>query len=56
MSIFIGFVLDKEVSRNAIVPYIGEAYYNIWLFIIRFIAPISILFIMLNELGIITIE
>ena len=56
MSIFIGFVLDKEVSRNAIVPYIGEAYYNIWLFIIRFIAPISILFIMLNELGIINIE
>lgn len=56
MSIFIGFVLDKEVSRNAIVPYIGESYYKVWLFIIRFIAPISILFIMLNELGIITIE
>lgn len=56
MSIFIGFVLDKEVSRNAIVPYIGESYYKVWLFIIRFIAPISILFIMLNELGIINIE
>ncbi|AXX90924.1 sodium-dependent transporter [Arcobacter suis] len=56
MSIFIGFVLDKEVSRNAIVPYIGEAYYKVWLFIIRFIAPISIFFIMLNELGLINIE
>jgi len=56
MSIFIGFVLDKEVSRNAIVPYIGENYYRIWLFIIRYIAPISILIIMLNELGIINIE
>ena len=53
ISIFIGFVLSKEVSRNAIVPHVGETYYQIWLFIIRFIAPISILFIMLNELGII---
>ncbi len=53
ISIFIGFVLDKEISRNAIIPHIGENYYKVWLFIIRFIAPISILFIMLNELGLI---
>jgi neurotransmitter:Na+ symporter, NSS family len=55
ISIFIGFVLDKEISRNAIVPHIGETYYKVWLFIMRFIAPISILLIMLDELGIINI-
>ncbi len=53
ISIFFGFGISKEVSRIAIVPHVGENYYQIWLFIIRFIAPISILFIMLNELGII---
>lgn len=53
ISIFIGFVLDKEISRNSIIPHIGESSYKIWLFIIRYIAPISIILIMLNELGII---
>ena len=55
ISIFIGFVLDKEISKNAIIPHIGETYYKIWLFIIRYIAPISIILIMLKELGIIKI-
>ncbi len=55
VSIFIGFVLDKEVSRSAIIPHIGETYYKIWLFIIRYVAPISIILIMLKESGIIKI-
>ena len=52
VSIFIGFVLDKQVSRNAIVPHTGETFYKIWLFIIRYIAPISVILIMLKEMGI----
>jgi neurotransmitter:Na+ symporter, NSS family len=55
ISIFIGFILNKEVSRNSIVPHTGEKFYNLWLFIIRFVAPISILIIMLNELGLLKI-
>ena len=55
ISIFIGFVLNKEVSRNSIIPHTGENFYNLWLFIIRFVAPISILIIMLNELGLLKI-
>lgn len=55
ISIFIGFILDKEISKNAIIPHIGETYYKIWLFIIRYVAPISIILIMLKELGIIKI-
>jgi neurotransmitter:Na+ symporter, NSS family len=55
VAIFIGYVLDKEVSRNAIVPHIGETFYNIWLFIMRYVAPISVFIIMLKEMGIITI-
>ena len=47
--------LDKEVSRNAIIPHMGEGYYKIWLFIIRYVAPISIILIMLKESGIIKI-
>ena len=55
IAIFIGFVLDKEVSRNAIVPHTGETFYTIWLFIMRYVAPISVFIIMLKEMGIITL-
>ncbi|MDD2894942.1 MAG: sodium-dependent transporter [Aliarcobacter sp.] len=53
ISIFVGYVLDKEISRKAIVPHVGETYYKIWLFITRYVAPISVIAIMLKELGII---
>lgn len=52
VSLFVGFVLDKDKSRNALVPYFGIRIYNIWLFIIRYIAPISIFILMLKEIGI----
>ena len=55
VSVFIGFVLDKEISRKALVPYIGEFFYNIWLFIMKYLAPISVFIIMLKEIGIIKI-
>lgn len=55
VAIFVGYILDKEVSRNAIVPHTGERFYNIWLFIMRYVAPISVFIIMLKEIGIITI-
>ncbi len=52
IAIFVGFILDKEISRNSIVPHTGETFYNIWLFIMRYVAPISIVLIMLKEMGI----
>jgi len=55
VAIFVGYVLDKEVSRKALVPYIGEFFYNVWLFVMKFLAPISVFIIMLKELGIIKI-
>jgi NSS family neurotransmitter:Na+ symporter len=53
VAIFVGYVLDKEVSKKAIIPYTGERFYNIWLFTIRYLAPVSIIAIMLKEIGII---
>ena len=52
IAVFVGYVLDKKVSRNSIVPHTGETFYNIWLFVMRYVAPISIVLIMLKEIGI----
>lgn len=52
ISIFMGFVLSKDTTRNALVPYMGITFYNIWLFIIRYLSPIFIFALMLKEMGI----
>lgn len=52
VAIFVGHIMDKEVARKALVPYFGERLYHVWLFIIRFIAPLAIVLIMLNEMGV----
>lgn len=54
VAVYVGYVLDKEVSRKALVPYLGEVLYSVWLFIMRVIAPIAILLVMLNEMGVLT--
>lgn len=53
IAIFTGWYLDKrivweEVSNNGTLP---KAVYRIWLFLLRYIAPIGIGFIFINELG-----
>jgi NSS family neurotransmitter:Na+ symporter len=53
VAIFVGYIMDKEVSRKALVPHIGENLYQLWLFIMRFVAPLAIFLVMLNEMGVI---
>lgn len=54
VAIFVGYIMDQKVAREALVPYIGENLYKVWLFIMRVIAPIAVLLVMLNEMGVIS--
>jgi NSS family neurotransmitter:Na+ symporter len=54
VALFVGYVMDKNILRKALVPYIGETMYALWLFIIRIIAPAAIFILMLKEIGIIS--
>lgn len=53
IAIFVGYVLDKELSRKVLVPFMGNRLYEVWLFVMRVIAPIAIFVVMLNEMGVI---
>jgi len=53
IAIFVGYVMDKQTVRNTLVPYMGEKLFRIWLVMIRYVAPISVFIIMLNETGIV---
>ncbi len=56
IAIFVGYVLPEhvreEMRRHHRVP---ERFYKIWLFSLRYIAPVAIIFMMLNNFGIIKI-
>ena len=56
IAIFIGYIMDKEVAKKAIVPHAGETFYKIWLFTIRYLAPFAVFVLMLKESGIITLN
>jgi len=51
LALFVGYVMDKQQIRNKLVPLMGEKFFQLWMILIRYIAPISVFFIMLNETG-----
>lgn len=52
-SIFVGWVLDKKIVKDEVSNQgtLKASYYKIFIFILKFIAPIGIAVIFLNELG-----
>lgn len=49
-AIFVGFVLKKEALQILFKPYMSGIYFEIWYFFLRFIAPLAIIFIALNQI------
>jgi len=52
LAIFVGYIMDKETIRKILIPYMGEGFFKVWLFLIRYLAPISVFIIFLNETNI----
>ncbi|WP_198305925.1 sodium-dependent transporter [Arcobacter vandammei] len=52
ISIFVAFIMDKNLVRKNLVPYMGEFLFKVWLFILRYLTPLFILALMLKELGV----
>lgn len=52
-AIFVGWVLDRNIVRGEVTNYgtLRSAYYPLYIFILRFIAPVGIVLIFMNELG-----
>ena len=52
-SVFVGWIIDKQVVRAEVTNdgRLKAPYYPVFLFILRYLAPVGILVIFLNELG-----
>jgi len=55
IAIFIGYILQKERVYSVLKNEMGKRYFGIWYFSIRYIAPLALLFMMLNLMGILKI-
>ena len=53
IAVFVGFVLPKTEVFAHIGKEMGEKAYRVWYFSIRYIAPLALIFMMLNLMGII---
>ena len=54
--LFVGWYLKKSVSRDELTNYGREKapYFSVYMFILKYIAPIAIALIFINELGILS--
>ena len=55
IAIFVGYTLQKERVYSTLKYEMGKKYFEIWYFSIRYIAPLALLFMILNLMGILKI-
>ena len=53
IAIFVGWIVDKTIIRDEVTNYGSTkvSYYPIFLFLLRYVSPIGIALIFVNELG-----
>ncbi|MBS9782484.1 MAG: sodium-dependent transporter [Arcobacter sp.] len=51
--IFLGYFVNQDALKEKFVSHTNETFFNIWLFLIRFLVPIAIIVIFANKLGLI---
>ena len=53
VAVFVGYIMDRQRIRKVLVPHMGEKFFALWLVLIRYVAPIAVFLIMLNETGLV---
>ena len=53
MAIFVGYVIEKERVASILEPQMGR-FFGVWYFSVRYIAPVALVIVMLNLMGIIS--
>ncbi len=51
--IFLGYFVNQDALKEKFVSHTNETFFNIWLFLIRYLVPIAIIVIFINKLGLI---
>lgn len=49
--VFVGHFMDKDVIKGELIPLMGTFFTNVWFFMVRFVIPIALVIVILNETG-----
>ena len=49
-AIFVGFIIKKEILQKLFKPYMSGIYFELWYFFLRYIAPLAIVLIGINQI------
>uniref|UniRef100_UPI0040482C90 sodium-dependent transporter n=1 Tax=Aliarcobacter sp. TaxID=2321116 RepID=UPI0040482C90 len=52
--VFVGHFMDKDKINGELIPLIGTFLTKVWFFMVRYIIPIALVIVILNETGIFT--
>jgi len=55
IALFVGYVLPQKEREHIVKHQVNHTVYKVWLFSLKYIAPLAIIFMMLNNFGIIKI-
>ena len=44
----------EEIIKKALVPYLGEFLFALWLIVLKYITPFAIFVLMLKEVGVVS--
>ncbi len=50
IAVFVGYAMKRSSLEELFLPYMGRAVFEIWYFLLRFVAPICILAIMIRQI------
>ncbi|WP_044415329.1 sodium-dependent transporter [Halarcobacter anaerophilus] len=51
VAIFVGYNMDREKIKEELIPVMGKSLFKIWFFMIRYIIPVALVAVILNETG-----
>jgi NSS family neurotransmitter:Na+ symporter len=54
MALFVGFVIEKERVKSVLGNHLG-IFFELWYFVLRYIAPVALVVVMLNLMGILSL-
>lgn len=50
IAVFVGFFVDKTRLKELFTPYMGAIIFEIWYFVLKFITPVLVLYVMIKNL------
>ncbi len=49
--VFVGYAIDKDKINEELIPLLGEFMTKVWFFMIRYVIPLALVIVILNETG-----